>query len=364
MKVIAEYIWIDALGDMRSKARVLEVLEEVNLGIFPEWCFDGSSTGMSYGKKSDIVLRAVAFFKDPFRRYMPAYLVLCDTYNMDNSPHCSNNRFECMQVCKKTTNQEPWFGIEQEYFLYQLDGTRGPKPYGWLNSSTPSYKFPTQEHPKVTSSAVCDTILASAPSYCGIGGDRIFGRQIVETHLEYCLYADVKICGINAEVVCSQFEFQIGICNAEEMGDHLWIARYILSRVAEEHGAYVEWSVKPVGTAFGGSGCHTNFSTKVIREDGLDAIVEACKKMESKEMIDLHLKSYGDESNKLRLVGHHETARFDQFSYGVADRGASVRIPYTSTGNKFYMEDRRPASNCDPYKVVTRMLKTICLNEK
>jgi glutamine synthetase len=364
MKVLGEYIWIDSLGAMRSKTKVFENLENnVTLYSFSEWSFDGSSCGMAFGKKSDVVMRPVCFFRDPFRqewKNVECYLVLCNTYTMDGCPHIANNRHECMLVCEKSKDQDPWFGMEQEYILYELTD-QGVKPYGWQSADRPSAKFPNQEHPKVLSSAVCNEILPSAPSYCGVGGDRAFGRKIVEKHFQYCLYAGIKVCGINGEVTPSQWEAQIGICTGEEIGDHLWIARYILSRVAEEYGAFVELHPKPVGDAWNGSGGHCNFSTKAMREEGgLDAIIEACKKMEPVEMRELHLQAYGDESNKLRLSGKHETSKYDEFAWGFSDRGCSVRIPH----NAKYAEDRSPSADFDPYKVVTRLLKTICLNEK
>jgi glutamine synthetase len=374
MKILAEYVWIDALGETRSKTRVIEIpistlysrsshllnisdvslIDNIALDDFPVWCFDGSSCGMANGKDSDVVLKPCSFFKDPFRRYHTSYLVLCDTYNVDGSPHVTNNRYEYVKVNNRCKDQEPWFGIEQEYFLYQLD-KNCEKPYGWVDNNHPSHKFPSQEHPEVP----------SAPSYCGVGADRVCIRKVIEKHLEYCLYANVKICGINLEVVCSQAEFQIGICNANEIGDHLWIARYILSRVAEEYGMHIDWKPKPL-ESFNGSGAHTNFSTKEMRkENGLNHIIEACKKMEPKEMIELHLQAYGNEDNKLRLTGKHETASWEKFTYGFSDRSASIRIPYTTHNAKCgYAEDRRPSSNADPYKVVSRILKTICLDEK
>jgi len=279
---------------------------------------------------------------------------------MDGTPHVSNNRYASIQICKQMKDHDAWFGFEQEYMLFELDNVFGQKPYRWNNPRWPSKKIAAQTYP-VPLDVSGGTNMSSAPSYCGVGGDRIFGRNIVEKHMEYCLYAGIKICGINFEVAPSQAEFQIGICSAEEVGDHLWMARYILCRVAEEYGAHVEFAPKSAGEHYNGSGCHVNFSTSATRRDGgLDAIIEMCKKMEPDEMRGLHLQAYGDETNKARLTGAHETARYDEFTYGFSDRGCSVRIPYTThNAKKGYMEDRRPAANCDPYKVVTRLLQTL-----
>ena len=365
-KIIAEYVWHDVIGCMRSKAKTFDktTKTDISLSDFSEWNFDGSSTGQADGKTSDVVLRPVAFFKDPFRRSwlnVKCYLVLCETYNMDGTPHATNNRSKCMEVCNKTTEFEPWFGIEQEYFLCQLNKDQTDPditalPLGWYGQYLPNYHFTKQTYPVSESRS-------SAHAYCGVGADRVFGREIVEQHFEHCLYAGIKICGINLEVVISQAEFQIGICSAHEIGDHLWMARYILSRVAEMNGAFVELHPKLMGDLpFNGSGGHCNFSTKEMRnENGLDKIIEACEKM--KLLHAEHLAEYGDESNKLRLTGHHETASWEKFTYGFSDRGASIRIPYTTHHDKKgYLEDRRPPANCDPYKVVTRILKTVCLN--
>ena len=74
----------------------------------------------------------------------------------------------------------------------------------------------------------------------------------------------------------------------------------------------------------------------------------------------LHIKSYGDD-NHLRLTGLHETSSIDEFSYGIANRGCSIRIPNeTNINNRGYFEDRRPSSSMDPYKVLSLLLNTSC----
>ena len=69
---------------------------------------------------------------------------------------------------------------------------------------------------------------------------------------------------------------------------------------------------------------------------------------------------YG-EYNEQRLTGLHETASIHEFSFGVSDRGASIRIPIITVeqGWKGWLEDRRPASNGDPYKIASRIVKTV-----
>jgi Glutamine synthetase len=343
---LCEYIWIDAFGKLRSKTKVLNRLNDVIINDLPEWNFDGSSTGQAEGCKSDVILKPAAFFFDPFRKQSQNYLIMCDTYLPNGMPHSTNRRVACKLFESQTTKLEPLFGIEQEYILYDAK-TR--LPYNWEDCDLPSIKFQKQ-----------------GPFYCGSGGDLVFGRHIVEEHLECCLYANINICGINAEVTPSQWEFQIGTNGPTSIGDHLWVARYILNRLTEKYGCYAEYHPKPMLT-WNGSGCHTNFSTNKMRETtnkckGIDEIIIACEKLSHKH--NEHLLVYGNiDQNKLRLTGKYETSSFTKFTYGISDRGASIRIPLNvANDEKGYLEDRRPASNMDPYEVVSALLETVCIN--
>lgn len=340
-KVQAYYIWIDgSCQNIRGKTRTLEKKPE-SISELPEWNFDGSSTDQSTGANSDVYIRPIAMFKDPFRRG-DNILVMCETYGPDDKPHPTNARFECnnnMELCK---DQKPWFGIEQEYTLFDFTGKN---PYCW-----PANGYPGPQ----------------GPYYCGVGSDRVKGRKIVEAHYRACLYAGIKIAGSNGEVMPSQWEYQVGPCLGIEMGDHLWVSRYILMRVAEEFNVVVSFDPKPIPGDWNGAGCHTNISTLEMREPGgMAAIIKAIDafSLKHKEHIEAYDPSKGAD-NARRLTGLHETASINQFSYGVAHRGCSIRIPRQCEKDGYgYFEDRRPASNCDPYTVTNRVVKTMCLGQ-
>ena len=254
--------------------------------------------------------------------------MLCEVENIDFTAHESNTRAAAREVDERFAAQESWFGIEQEYTLFQ-DG----RPLG----------FPVGGYPA-----------PQGPYYCGAGADAIFGREVVEKHLDYCLAAGLKISGINAEVMPGQWEFQVGPAGPVEVSDHMWIARYLLKRTGEEFGVAVSFDAKPLKGDWNGAGAHTNFSTKAMRE-GYDAIITACEALGAEGKPLEHVSAYGAGIED-RLTGHHETAPWNKYSYGVSNRGASVRIPWqVEVDKKGYIEDRRPNANVDPY-VVTRLI--------
>ena len=346
-RFILEYIWIDAFNRLRSKSRVINLIKETGAELcvedIPEWTYDGSSTGQATGFNSDVILKPCSLFNDPFRqsnKNQKCYLVLCETYDNHGSPHATNNRSHCRRVLSQTKviNNELWYGLEQEYVIYDR---LTMLPYKWKSLSDPG----------------CGP---QGPYYCSCGGDRAFGREIVEEHMQCCIEAGLKFGGINAEVMPSQWEFQIGPLDGLAASDQLWIARYILDRVSEKYGCWINLHPKPILGDWNGSGCHTNVSTKTMRMDGgYGEIISACQKLEKCHQE--HLKVYGDH-NELRLTGHHETASMTKFSYGDAHRGCSIRIPLgVVKDNKGYLEDRRPASNIDPYLVTAKLAETLCL---
>lgn len=332
--IIAEYIWIDSFGAMRSKARTLSK-KITSVDQLPQWNFDGSSTGQAPGDNSDVLLQPVAFYPDPFRPGNDNILVLSECLSNDGTPNKFNHRNAAAKLMKAHAGQEVWFGLEQEYTL--LDPVDG-YIYGW-----PKGAFPAPQ----------------GPYYCGVGAGKVYARNIIEAHYKACLYAGITISGINAEVMPSQWEFQVGPCEGISMGDELWMARYLLDRIAEEFGVQVSYHPKPLKGDWNGAGCHTNVSTKNMRVPGgmkhIDAAIEKLSKRH-----DAHIKLYGKD-NEQRLTGRHETADMHTFSAGVANRGCSIRIPRSVGIEGYgYFEDRRPASNIDPYLVTGIMTETIC----
>jgi glutamine synthetase len=350
-KQLLEYVWIDLNGNLRSKIKVHQSYTDTKnyLDLVPIWNFDGSSTGQALsGNVSDVIIRPVRLYENPLLDHPNSNIVLCECLNADMTPHETNNRIACVKTDKMFNDQKCLFGIEQEYTILQRDGL----PYKWLNMSDPG-------------------LGDQGPYYCSVGGDRSFGRKIADEHLLCCLQAGVNICGTNAEVMPSQWEFQIGTCDMLTVSDDLIIARFLLQKITEKHNCYVSFYPK-LFTEWNGSGGHTNFSTLKMRSGtinfhgssripGMKYIIDACEKLSEKHVE--HINVYGIDNDK-RLTGNHETSDIHTFSWGKQSRHCSVRIPLqVCIDNCGYLEDRRPASNMDPYLVTEIMVRTICSDE-
>jgi glutamine synthetase len=331
MKVCVEYVWIGggSVGDyepnLRSKSRTLVCdappREPTQV---PHWNFDGSSTNQADTKQSEVVLVPAAVCADPFRG-QPHLIALCETYT-GGAPHPSNKRHGAKSVFTPdaVARDEPWFGLEQEYVIAHFTGPGGREtPLLW------NFMYPARGN----------------HHYCGVGFRNAWGREIAEEHYQKCLQAGLTIAGINAEVMQAQWEFQVGPLVGIEAADQLWLARYILLRVAEKYQVTISFLPKRV-PGFSGSGCHANVSTKQTRENARNAEpwIAALEQDHARLML---TDAYG-KGNELRLTGDFETAPSSTFSAGIGDRAASVRIPTEWNG---YFEDRRPAANADPYCV-------------
>jgi len=330
-----EYIWLDGykpIQSLRSKTKI-EKNFSGKLEDCPTWCFDGSSTEQAPGGSSDCLLKPVFIAKDPQRKN--AYLVMCEVLSPGGAAHESNGR-----ATIEDDDNDFWFGFEQEYFLWNPTTN---KPIGF-----PEGGFPGPQ----------------GPYYCSVGATNAFGRAMVEEHLDACLEAGLNVEGINAEVATGQWEFQIFAKGAKAAGDQVWVARYLLERIGEKHGIAINWHCKPLGNLdWNGSGMHANFSNELLRTCGSKDIYEQiCEGF--RPFVKEHIEVYGPD-NHLRLTGKHETAAITDFKFGVSDRGASIRIPIGTVekGWKGWLEDRRPNSAADPYKVAARIIKTVKIAE-
>jgi len=343
---VAEYIWIDGEGNLRSKARTIIIpicdIQKSDIDLIPEWNYDGSSTKQAVGKNSEIILKPCFLVRCPFRRFITNdgptnLLVMCDTYDPIGDPAIYNHRDWANNIFNKNLEACPWFGIEQEFFL--MDKKTG-KPAGYDSSLETN---------------------GQGQFYCSVGSKNAFGRKAIDKFYEHCLYAGINISGVNAEVAPGQWEYQIGPSVGIAAGDELYLSRYIIQRVAEEYDFTIDFEPKPLPGDWNGSGCHTNYSTKYMREGtneqtGIAYINDAIEKLALTH--NAHMKLYGT-GNELRMTGQHETSSYDTFTNGIGNRSASIRIPtQTSINKKGYFEDRRPSSNMDPYLVTGLLFKT------
>ncbi len=325
-----EYVWLDGYlpePNLRSKTKVVAT-EPKSVADLPLWGFDGSSTQQAEGHSSDCVLKPVALYPDASRKN--GFLVMCEVLLPDGTPHPSNHRAMFQD------KEDLWIGFEQEYFFYE-----NGRPLG----------FPADGYPA-----------PQGPYYTSIGYDQVgdVARTIVEEHIDLCLDAGIELEGINAEVAKGQWEFQIFAKGAKKACDDLWMGRYIMMRLAEKYGLEIELHCKPIRGDWNGSGMHTNFSTKKMREEGGKEYFEKLMAAFDKYK-DEHIAAYGPD-NHLRLTGLHETQSIDKFNWGVANRGASIRVPHSfvkDNAYKGYLEDRRPNSQANPYRIIGRIIQTL-----
>lgn len=348
IKICLEYVWLDGYEpepNLRSKIKVIDYQPtsfNLELDDIPEWGFDGSSTKQAEGHLSDCYLKPVRFYtsgrkfntREPNNQSeIPLIYVLCEVYDKDKKPHQTNERFRL-----GSEDNDIWIGFEQEYFI--RSGHNKPI-IGFENNGLiePQGKY-----------------------YCGVGG-QIHGRFISEEHLNMCLKYGINIEGTNAEVALGQWQYQIFEKGKLKVCDDLWMSRYFLYKICEKYNLQVELHPKPLGNAdWNGSGLHTNFSTKRMRETGGQEYFDSIFKTFGSRIKE-HIENYGSD-NHLRLTGKHETQSIDKFTWGISDRGASIRVPKVVGETwKGYLEDRRPASNADPYKIIKVITESLILSE-
>lgn len=335
IKTKIEYVWVDGTEPtqlLRSKTKIVGLDTTVTKPKpeeLPLWSFDGSSTNQASGDNSDCILKPVKVIYDPQRT--SSFIAMCEVMNADGTPHKTNRRHGL------SNNTDWWFGFEQEYVM-----TKNGRPLG----------FPEDGYPE-----------PQGKYYCGVGADSVIGRELVEQHMDACLSVGLEVTGVNAEVMLGQWEYQLFGKGESNVADDLWLSRYILYRLAETHGINIELHPKPMKGDWNGSGMHVNFSNKIMREEGGEGLMKGiCEELGNYH--EEHIEGYGAHNDE-RLTGNHETQSINEFSYGVSDRGASIRIPINvaNDGWKGYLEDRRPSSNACPYTIVKLISKNVRILE-
>lgn len=357
-----EYVWLDHDNKFRSKTKVIRGHNPKEKGL-PMWNYDGSSTKQADGTDSEVFIRPVKLCYDPFRQGSHAYIVLCDTWLVDTEAskkknelvyisHPDNTRARAEYIFSNqlVEKEDPWYGIEQEFFFTINDGKSFEAPIGMTTVDGKEW-VSTSGKPQ-------------GDFYCGNGPNNIKQRDVAEYILNCLNYAgQIKCTGYNWEVAPGQCEFQI-FSSGIDAADSLQLFRYIAIRAAEEKGLSINFHPKPMTGDWNGSGCHTNFSTESMRKpDSYDSVIKpALKALKSNHSY--HIENYGPD-NKERLTGEHETASWDTFTAGVGNRGASIRVPTQTYYDKSgYIEDRRPSSNMDPYIVTSLLANTVILKGK
>lgn len=343
MQYVAEYIWLDGKNNFRSKSRTVTVNLPVSdksvsrqeleksiksVGLYKDWSYDGSSTYQEKTETSEIRLKPCSVFIDPFRR-APNVLVLCDTYDsISNKPLDNCSRPWAKGIFDKAPILKPWFGIEQQFYIMKSCKEhvteKSTIPLGWGS------EYKREPRPQ-------------GQYYCSVGSSNTFGRVVAEKAYHLCLEAGINASGMNAQVGIAQWEIQVGPCEGIVASDQLMVMRYILERVAEQHGVQINIDQKPLTKgSWNTSGCYINYSTILMRdggegEDGLYYINKAIEKLESK-----HLEHMDKYSN--------------------SDHSYSVTVPIDVAINKSgYLKDSRPGPNMNPYLATGMIFKTTCL---
>ena len=326
------YLWLDSTGHIRNKLKIVKH-NVYHVNDAEQWSYDGSSTNQAPTGDSDLFINPVRIYRSTLHDEV---LVLCSITNFDGDAIKSEKRPQLVNLAKKYKSSEWLFGIEQEYVL--MDDT-GTKLYRWPDGNA----FPGEQ----------------GPYYCGVGYDEAYGADIIDEHTDTCIDYGLAICGTNAEVMPSQWEFQIGAEDPLTVADDLITARYLLYRIAAHYAATATLHPKPVKGNWNGSGAHTNFSTAAMMNPntGAKAIDKAVKNLSKthKQCIEL----YGEDIGQ-RMTGELETSDVNKFTFGDSDRACSIRKPIGVRKNGYgYLEDRRPCANINPYVVCAAIIQSV-----
>tara|TARA_Y100001938_G_C8098994_1_gene440206 strand:- start:5313 stop:6416 length:1104 start_codon:yes stop_codon:yes gene_type:complete len=340
-----EYIWLDGydVSNLRSRTRYIKQSgndRNLELSDLPEWSHDGSSTNQAEVSNSDMILKPVKLYiskSEPTRGY-----ALCEVYNTKGKPHISNSRVDLAKLMDSDKNfSNLTFGIEQEYVFIE---PKQSQPWQWPTRWDDEEKMEKTFFPG-----------PQGRYYCGTG-NFVRGRNVVREHARRCHDIGLELTGTNAEVMLSQWEYQLGPQNPLDLADDMWMARYLYEQIAEEKGFAVEYFPKLFrdNDDWAGTGCHINFSTPTLREGGdnkryIDDLLVGISEDHKK-----HIKVYG-AGNEFRLNGKNETSHIDSFEWGDGDRTVAMRIPHGAN----YIEDRRPGGNINPYEAFTALAESI-----
>lgn len=331
-----DYVWLDSNRNLRTKQKIIHFNQDYDEELFtlkniPEWNYDGSSTGQaSIEGNTEIILRPVyitspAYTSNPENQTV---IAMCDIFDITGK--CLSYRKEAEEYFNRedVLKEDPWFGLEQEFFLF---------PKEKYNNGTINFNE-----------------ISNKNEYCGTNRNYT-ERSIISTFVESCNIFGITLSGINSEVSPHQWEFQL-FGKGLNVCDQLYVARFILETIVEQQDYIVLYSPK-INETISGSGCHVNFSTLSTRTQhtGYSVIEEYIKRFEENHM---KLIDCCSEKNKERLSGKFETARWDRFTWGVGTRNTSIRVPNDTFKNKCgYLEDRRPGSDIDPYLYCKTMCK-------
>jgi len=368
---IIEYIWLDKNKHIRSKIRTLyapysKYFSFKHKCTIPYWSYDGSSTGQANTSNSEVLLQPIYVVDHPFlnnkdtldKMKSISLLVLCNTLNcsittqdtkIETKQTEDNYIQQAMDIynTKPLLDVDPWFGLEQEFFLFSKQTL---KPYKWEYYQTHR-----------------DTL--DGEFYCGVNRSTHEESKIMKEFLYVCLSIGLKLSGINQEVECTQWEYQIGPTKGIETAHQMVIAKYILLQICEKYDVYPVFHPKPIKTKekeWNGSGCHVNISTSRTRTTknetknetnnetyGLDEIYRIISNMEKNHSE--CIEQYCGKNNHLRLTGKNETSNPKECTHSIGGRDTSIRIPYqTYIDKKGYFEDRRPGADIDYYKILCK----------